>query len=271
MRSNEPVSAETTLASRAFGLQAPHFDEIDRGNPVLQSWRKQIYAHVQSFLRPGAQVLELNSGTGIDALYFSSLGFRVHATDAAEGMIDIINDKILRFHASGITCQQVDFRNLTEVARNDFDYIFSNFGGLNCIPDLSVVSRQLMDKLKPGGYVTWVIMPPFSPWELVWLLKGKWREATRRWNKKGAIAHVEGSYFQTYYHSLSDIRKAFGKSFELVRSEGLGVFSPPPSATDFYEHYPRLSRFLQRIDRSVKDHYPFTRWGDHIVVTFHRI
>jgi ubiquinone/menaquinone biosynthesis C-methylase UbiE len=258
MRSSEPVVTNET-------------SRVSLANPILQEWRKRIYAHVQSFLKPGSYLLELNAGTGIDALYFAGQGNRVHATDLSPGMVQEMEKKIFALGISGISCQQVSFQHLDEVTQGDFDYVFSNFGGLNCIQDLSLVTRHLSKKLKPGGYVTWVIMPTFCPWELSWLLRGKWRQAGRRFQKGGTRAHVEGEYFQTYYHSLADVQRALGRSFELVRSEGLGVFAPPPAAIRFYTNHPFLTRLLKRVDKALKDHFPFHRWGDHIIVTFRRI
>jgi hypothetical protein len=240
----------------------------DSASPIVQEWRKQIYDHVQRFLKPGNNLLELNAGTGIDALYFAKLGYTVHATDQSKGMVEQLMRKISLNNVLQLSCQQVSFQHLGKIEKNNFDYVFSNFGGLNCIHDLSRVTLDLPGKIKPGAYVTWVVMPPFCPWELLRLLQGNWGEAFRRFHRGGATAHLEGEYFQTYYHSLSDIRKALGNSFTLVRSEGLGVFSAPPAATRFYKNYSLLYRTLRKIDLAVKDYFPFNRWGDHIIVTF---
>src|SRR5258706_944757 len=165
MPNPEFPATDVEAVKRAFNKQAVHFDTDDLANPILQEWRKRIYAHVQAFLRPGSFLLELNAGTGIDALYFAGQGHRVHATDLSEGMVREMNKKIFALRISGISCQQVSFQHLDEVIQGDFDCVFSNFGGLNCIGDLSLVTRHLSRKLKTGGHVTWVIMPPFCPWE----------------------------------------------------------------------------------------------------------
>ncbi len=48
--------------NKAFSKQSGHFDEDDSSNPVLQLWRKRIYAHVDQFVNPGSKLLELNAG-----------------------------------------------------------------------------------------------------------------------------------------------------------------------------------------------------------------
>jgi Methyltransferase domain len=254
----------------AFSRQALSFDETDAANPVLQEWRVQIYRHVGQYLKPGARILELNAGTGIDALHFARAGHSIHATDLSDGMIRELERKIKSHPELSVSCQQISVESLDHVAGSNYDFAFSNFGGLNCVSNLKLVAPPLANKLRPGAYLTWVIMPPFCPWELLWLFKGKWSEAIRRFYPDGSIAHLEGESFKIYYHSLADVRKAFGKSFTLIRSEGLGVFSAPPSAAAFLRSYPSLYKISRSLDLKLKDLFPFNRWGDHIIVTLRK-
>ena len=254
---------------RAFGKQSQHYDEDDRANPILQDMREQVYAHVNRYLKTNSSILELNAGTGIDAAHFASLGHRVHATDLSSGMIkQIINKAHAPALQGRLTCQQLSYDQLHELNVGKFDYIFSNFGGLNCTKDLSSVTRHLTHLLNPDGIVTFVIMPPVSLWELAWILKGDRRQAFRRLNKNGVKAHLEGELFKTYYHSLTSIRKAFGPKFELIRSEGLCSLSPPPSPKEFALNHPHVYKLLRKADAMVRRIFPFNRWADHIIVTF---
>lgn len=220
-------------------------------------------------MSPASHILELNAGTGLDAIHFVSKGHRVHATDLSDGMINSIRAKISANNFSEhLTCQQLSYEDLDQVSLKNFDYVFSNFGGLNCIQDLSLVTRHLPVLLKPGAYVTWVIMPPVCPWELLCTLKGDRRKAFRRLQKGGTVAHLEGEYFRTYYHSLENIRAAFGNSFQFIGSEGLAALSPPPHRGDFPLKHPSLYGMLRKVDGCFRNTFPFNRWGDHIVVTF---
>lgn len=257
---------EYAAVQRAFSKQAEHYDHDDRSNPVLTDWRKQVYNHVDRFIAPGSHVLELNAGTGIDALRLANRGHFVLATDNAPGMIQKIKEKTKE---SGLKeklqSMQCSFDSLAALNDKKFDYVFSNFGGLNCCKDLSRITKQLPALLNANGYVTWVIMPPISPWELLWIFRGK-TSAFRRFGK--GLAHVEGEYFRTYYHSLSSIKKSFGKKFKFIKAEGIGSLSPPPSSLTFIKEYPTLYRFLKNIDNSLNKYFPFNRCADHIIVTF---
>ena len=233
----------------AFSKQSVHFDDEDIVNPILQAWRQRIYAHADAFIKPNSKILELNAGTGIDAIRFAKQGHTVHATDISSGMLKRLNEKVSAFSLSDkITVQQVSYEQLDQV-RGKFDYVFSNFGGLNCIDDLKKVTRHLPQLLNQDAHVTWVIMPCISPWEWAWLLKGKFKDAFRRFEKNGVMANVEGESFLTYYHSLRAIEKSFDQQFQLIKSKGLGVFSPPPSAQNFVKRFPGVSDFLNKIDR----------------------
>jgi ubiquinone/menaquinone biosynthesis C-methylase UbiE len=236
---------------------------------VLQDMRTQVYDHVNKFIKDGSHILELNAGTGIDALHFTKLGHYVHATDLSDGMIAAIGEKIkINDVDNRLTCQQLSYDKLDQLKGKKFDYVFSNFGGLNCIDDLSKVTKNLPALLNPGSYITWVIMPKISLWELLWLLKGNPKAAFRRLHKNGVMAHLEGEYFRTFYFSLTEIKKAFGPEFKFIKAEGLCAVSPPPSSGNFPSKHARLYKFLRLFDKGVRHFYPFDRCADHIIVTF---
>src|SRR5688572_6503778 len=76
---------ESSVAE-AFTLQSSVFDREYAANPVIIYKRKRVRQHVLNLLSPFSNILELNSGTGDDAIFFARLGHRVHATDISEGM-----------------------------------------------------------------------------------------------------------------------------------------------------------------------------------------
>ena len=253
----------------AFSKQAERYDEIDRANPILTAWRKQVYAHVGRFLTPHRSILELNAGTGIDAVHFAGVGHTVHATDIAPGMIEKINQKIKQHKLQDrLTSQLCSFENLQDLHEKKFDYVFSNFGGLNCSDDLGKVTRSLSGLLNPGAYVTWVIMPRVCLWELRWIFHGSPKAAFRRFKMNGTLARVEGELFKTYYYSLDRVRNAFGRNFQLQGVEGLGALSPPPASLNFVLKHQGMYSILEKIDSLVRNHFPFNQWADHIIVTF---
>ncbi len=148
-----------------------------------------------------------------------------------------------------------------------FDFIFSNFGGLNCIPDLSDVTKFFPALVNKNARVCLVILPPVCPWELIQIFRGKFSFAFRRFGKNGALANVEGIQFRTYYFNKSNVMNALGKEFRFLNSKGLGIFTPGPQMEKIPKKFPGLVRLFNRFDEIISGIFPFNRLGDHIIVT----
>ena len=254
--------------NKAFTKQSLNYDKDDENNAILQWMRKIVRNHVFLHLKTGDKMLELNAGTGLDALYFSQKGYRIHSTDLSDGMVKEIKEKIKRFNlATQLSCEQCSYTELNKLNDLRFEYVFSNFGGLNCIPDLQDVIKHLPGLLSPGAYITFVIMPPVCPWEMAFMLKGNFRKAFRRMRKGGVPAHLEGEYFQTYYFTPSEVVKTFGKNFKKISLQGLASISPPPHSVNFQKKFPSVYNSLTRMDEKVSSMFPFNRWADHFILT----
>jgi ubiquinone/menaquinone biosynthesis C-methylase UbiE len=264
------VDSESNIeqASKAFSAQAAHFDTDEESNHILKWMRKQVYRHEEELLLPNSKILELNAGTGIDAIHFAELGHSVFAIDNAPGMVQQMQKKISDHHLQdriqGVLCSFTELQTLPTL---QFDHVFSNFGGLNCIPDLLAVTQQLPRLLKPDATVTFVIMPRICPWELVQAFMGKLRLAFRRLSREGTSAHIDGYTFRSYYHSPIEVIQSFDKRFVLVKLRGLASLSPPPYFETFPERHPLLYNTLTRWDERVAEYFPMNRWADHFILT----
>jgi ubiquinone/menaquinone biosynthesis C-methylase UbiE len=266
---NKQFTDQYDAVNAAFSKQATHYDADDEQNLVLADMREQVYNHITRFIKPASRILELNAGTGIDAVNFVSKGHSVLATDLSDGMVMQIRNKIEKYKLHGrLTCEQLSYDKLDQLPELKFDYVFSNFGGLNCIKDLSSVTKNLPSILNPDAVVTWVIMPPVYLWEIAGFLKGHGAKAFRRLNTQGIKSHLEGEFFYTYYHSVKSIKAAFGSQFSVIGLEGLAALLPPPHRGDFPTKHPATYKALRWFDRSVNSHFPFNRWADHIIISF---
>jgi len=257
----------------AFNRQSGLFDDYESQNEILRWMRSAARGHILKYLKPGDKVLELNAGTGLDAVFLAEKGFTVHAIDISEGMLKKLSQKINRMKLQDkITFEELSYTELDKLKLKSnmlpFDFIFSNFGGLNCVADLRIVTKHFGQILKPGGKVCLVIMPPVSPWEIALALKGKFKPAFRRLHKGGITANVEGVKFQTYYHSLKKLKHALGKEFKLIEAQGLASISPPPYINNFPKRYPNIYKFLLSADKIFSHIFPFNRCADHYAATF---
>ena len=267
---NQPALGDDHFSrvAEAFSRKSEEYDLFGSDHPNLIRLRHKVYQHTLRFLQPGDRILEINSGTGLDAVYFASLGYSIHAIDIAEGMLAHLQEKIEHYQlVDQITVENRSFTELNHVSGRPYSYIFSNFGGLNCIEDLSEVTDKLPAVLSPGGKITWVIMPKVCLWELALVFKGEIKRAFRRLRPQGTLANVEGVRFMTYYFNPHQAVQSLGPDFQILRLEGLSVFTPPADRKNFARRYPRLFRFLAGIDDALSPLTPFNRWGDFYILT----
>ncbi|HEY4108861.1 class I SAM-dependent methyltransferase [Puia sp.] len=258
----------------AFSRQALVFDEYDAGNTIIHYKRQRVRTHVLSLLAPGSTILELNSGTGTDAIFFAREGHRVHATDIAEGMQARLREKVRAQHLDGII--STELRSFTDLAnlsdKGPYDCIFSNFAGLNCTRELDKVLHSFAPLVKPGGLVTLVILPRFSLWETAMLFRGKFKTAFRRMlsGRKGAPAHVEGVHFRCWYYSPSFVRRELSGSFQQVKLEGLCTIVPPSYIEHFAEKHPVAWNLLRARENKWRDKWPWRSIGDYYIISFRK-
>lgn len=248
---------------RGFSAMAAEYDALAETHPIVIWMRRRIRALVEARLAPGASILELNAGSGLDAAYFASRGYRVHATDVAPGMLASLAEKAASPELAGrLTHESLPFDRLFEAQGGPYDLVFSNLGGLNCTDDLAAVARGLPDVLKPGGFVVWVVMPPVCPWELAQLLRGHLHTATRRFSKRGTPANVGGDTVQTWYHAPGKLAAALGPRFRVEAVRSFCLFAPPSFFGGFVRRHPGIVRALTRLDDALGGRWPFNRCGD---------
>ena len=267
------ANANEQLAEAAFSKQSTIFDEIYSGNTIVNYKRERVRKHMLLLLAPGSQILELNSGTGEDALFFAQHGHRIHATDLSAGMQSELVKKIaLNSMSAKVSSELCSFTNLPQLKnQGPYDHIFSNFAGLNCTADLNKVLASFNSLLKTGGTVTLVILPKFCLWETLLVFKGKFRTAFRRFfSSKGVAAHVEGTYFKCWYYNPSFIVDQLKGSFNLLGLEGLCTIVPPSYIEGFAEKHPAAYQFLKRWEDKLKGKWPWKYIGDYYIISLRK-
>ena len=257
-------------AAVAFNKQSVVFDEIYSTNTIIQYKRKRVRDHVLKYLQPDSRILELNAGTGEDAVFFAQLGHPVHATDISTGMQERLvkkaKEKQLQHLITNEICSFTSLANLQN--KGPYDLIFSNFAGLNCTNELDKVLGSFSSLLKPGGVVTLVILPKFCLWETLLLFKGNFKTAFRRFfSKRGRKAHIEGEYFLCWYYDPSFIKKKLLPEFEVLSTEGLCSLVPPSYIEGFAEKHPALFQLLAKRENKWKTSWPWRSIGDYYIIS----
>ena len=270
MKAENYISNEQATAA-AFNKQAPLFDNLYTADTIIAYKRKRVRQHVLQYLQPGSSILELNAGTGDDAIFFARRGHTVHATDISEKMLDLLSTKTkqLALHSS-ISHELRSYTDLDKLAnKGPYDLVFSNFAGLNCTHELSKVLQSFDDLMKPGGYVTLVILPKFCLWEFLLLFKGKFKTAFRRL-RGSSKAHIEGKFFRSSYYNPSFIREHLKDSFEMKSLEGLCTIVPPSYIQGFAEKHPKIYRSLAKKENKWKKTWPWKLIGDYYIITLQK-
>jgi len=239
--------------------------------------RRQVWGYLDQMLRmPGMDVLELNCGTGIDAVHLAREGHRVVATDISEEMLKAARERARQMGTEDrITHERLGFDDL---AGRDwklrFDLVFSDFGGLNLVAPghLADLADPIADKLKPGGRFIAVVMPDRCVAETVChFLGGRWGEAFRRGRHDPVWAGLSGTGAVTWYHAPETFHRAFAKRFRLKNMMPIGFFVPPTYLEPQLGHRTRLLERLARWDQRLASWRWTARYADHYLMDLERL
>jgi SAM-dependent methyltransferase len=269
-RSNSAVVAPAALA---FDAIAPQFDQRFGSWASVAVQRRAVRAALLREFPPGGKILELGGGTGEDAAFLTAMGFQVLLTDPSPAMVSVAHSKLVSPESSAEILAAEDMEEFADRKLASgaplFDGAFSNFAPLNCVVDLNPVARGLATLLKPGAPAILVVFGVFCPGEMATeLLRGRPRNAFRRFQRGQMAARLAGHDFHVVYHRRSDLLRAFAPWFELERRLGIGVAVPPSAAEPWITHHPRLLAAMQSIDRVASR--PLAYFGDHVLYQFRR-
>lgn len=259
------------METAAFDAVAEAYDGqfTDTAVGRLQRDLVRDFLKVELGKRDKAKVLELNCGTGADALWIAENGASVLATDLSGGMVEVAR-RAARGKDVDLQFEVGDLREVVRKQEARYDLVFSNFGGLNCIgpEDLETFSKQLRSILSPGGIFVAVVMPRVCLWEsLYFLAKGRPKAAVRRWRGGPVPAPLgEGVFQDTWYYSPSDFSTLFGSSWSLTKLQAIGFFLPPSYLDPFFHSRPRFLSTLGQLDRSALDLSARAAWADHFLI-----
>lgn len=271
--------ASVALAQGApFDGAAATYDATFTDTRLGRLLREAVWARLARHFQPGMRILELNCGTGEDAIWLARRGLHVTATDSSPAMLAVAQAKAER---AGVA-DRVVFR-LVDLARSGdwrvgnrdwggrFDGVLSNFGGLNCVADRRPLAASLARVVRPGGRVALVVMGPLYPWEVAWhLAHGEVRTAFRRF-RSGVEARVgDGAAVRVWYPAPRRLRGEFAPCFRHLETVGIGLLLPPSYLDHLVEQWSRLFELLASADRRLGDLPPAAWLSDHYLSVFER-
>jgi SAM-dependent methyltransferase len=268
--SRAPVPSEPLQLSQAYwNAAAETYKQAFTGTLVGRMWREAVWRQLDAAFQSGSYVLELNCGTGIDAIHLAHRGVSVLGCDISSRMIELA-----RQNAVGTGVEELlDFRVLateqlvTLQAGTIFDGAFSNFAGLNCVQDLAAVRRSLACRLRPGSRVLLCMLGRFGVWQKLWhLAHGDWNHVFR----SAQSTNVEGA-IKVQYPSQKQIVALFSPDFKLHRWKGIGIAVPPAYMEHWAVRFPQVTQCLNHIDSLIGSVPVLRNLGGCILLEFERI
>jgi ubiquinone/menaquinone biosynthesis C-methylase UbiE len=254
--------------SASFDNAAKNYDKTFTNSVIGRAQRKFVYAHFSNFLKnkKPKNILEINCGTGEDAIWLANQKFDVIATDISEKMLEIAKNK------NKFKNLTFDFLDCTKIAQkyapNSFDLVFSNFGGLNCLSpnELQLFFESSSTILTSEGTIVAVIMPKNTLWEqFYFIVKGKFNTAFRR-KKEFSIANVNAQQVKTYYYNPQDIERLISNNFIILAKYPIGLFVAPSYLEHFINSKPRLFSFLNYLEKKITNFSFLSKYADHYII-----
>ncbi|RFF50572.1 class I SAM-dependent methyltransferase [Xanthomonas campestris] len=271
-RRGRGVDASQLLETqRAFDSVAADYDGPRGNNALIQRMRTTLWDTVATELPVGSRLVDLGCGTGLDAGEFASRGYSVLATDWSPAMVARTRERAARQGLEErLTAAHVGIQQL-ERLEGEFDGMYSNFGPLNCAPDLPAVAAECARLLRPDGCLVFSVIGRICPWEVGhYALRGRFKRAAVRAAQGATAVGMNGHTIWTWYHLPREFYRAFSQHFVLDRYQALSLFLPPPYLVDFYERHPRLSARLGELDDRMGG-WPLLRdMGDHFLIVMRK-
>lgn len=274
------------MNAAAFDALAADYDRDFTHSLVGAAQRRIVWEVLDDVLRQFGRpcnVLELNCGTGEDALHMARAGHRVVATDVSGEMLRVAG---LKFERAGLgplaQARRLDLQALAagtvtaQALGGPFDLVFSNFGGLNCVsPEaLRALAAPLAACLAPQGRAIAVVMPRLCLWESGWaLLRLQPRLAARRWRGGPVQARLGAGQppLLVWYHGVRDMERALGGHFQRERVRPVGLAVPPSSLEPLARRAPRWLALMERLDRRWLTAAWGARLSDHALIQWRRL
>jgi ubiquinone/menaquinone biosynthesis C-methylase UbiE len=276
-----------------FDVLAPAYDDLFTNSQIGRAQRQAVWSRLQKVFKPGDRILEINCGTGVDAVFLARMGVRVLALDSSAGMVATTQRRVETEAVDRlVSTRQLAIEELEQLkGRFCFDGALSNFGGLNCVSDLQQFGRNLAQLLRPGARAVLCLMGRWCFWEFSYYLNrfqpGK---AFRRMRKGGAVVELrtprlsdpwtgtastglarrEASQLRIQYPTVSGLSRVLAPHFIRRSCRAVGLLVPPSYLEPWISRHPDFLKTAAHLDARIS-HWPGLRHlGDHYLLEMER-
>jgi 2-polyprenyl-3-methyl-5-hydroxy-6-metoxy-1,4-benzoquinol methylase len=268
LRPSSVVETQLLDTQRAFDSVAADYDGPKGNNALIQRMRETVWQKLTDACLPSARLLDLGCGTGIDALELARRGYAVLATDWSPQMVERTRARAAEAGLSDrVTTAHIGLHELDRLRGKQFDGIYSNFGPLNCAPDLAAVARSCAALLRPGGKLVFSVIGRICPWEYgYYMLRGRPARAKVRGTRGVVAVNMNKHTIWAFYYTPHEFYRAFAPDFALSGYQALSLFLPPPYLIGLYERARPLCNALGWLDDRLGALPLLRDMGDHFLI-----
>jgi len=239
--------------AKYYDIDAQSFESRYWENEILQKIRQEF--REQLYCCDFENALEIGFGTGLDIVHFAKAypERKIFGIDVSREMFHHCNQKLQKENITNAFIAIGTPEEIPEIFKNQkFELIYVFFGALNTTRDLQQVSIQFHKLLSNNGRLVLTFVNKWYLAEIViQSLKLNFRKAFSRFK------HTWGGYsnekfLESKCYSPVEIRKIFGKEFELVKKHGYSILYPAWYRNRWVSKMGRRSaNFLWNADRMV--------------------
>jgi len=173
------------------------------------------------------------------------------------------NSKAIRF-------EKLDIKTISKAnLPKNFDVIFSNFGGLNCLNtnELKAFFKSVYNLLPDKGKLILVIMPKNTLWEFCYFIfKRDFKNAVRRCTNKPVYVNLGKQKVATWYYNPKDIKQFSEPYFKVKHIYPIGFFIPPSYLENYFSNHKLFLSILGKAERLVATFGFLSRFSDHYLI-----
>ncbi|MBL4668849.1 MAG: class I SAM-dependent methyltransferase [Flavobacteriales bacterium] len=237
---------------------------------ILQRKRVYYWLNQIDFFSTQKKIFEINCGTGYDAEQFHEKGHTVFATDVSDGMVTYAKEQ----RSDEINFETQSFQQVAQDSElSNYDTLFSNFGGLNCINP-----NQLFDFLKgvsshqkKGNQLILVLMSKYCLMENIYFfLKFNFRQINRRNTNTGVEVNVKDEQVKTYYYLPEEIAQLLKPNYKIELIKPVACFLPPSYMEPFFKKHKKVLSFINRLEHFFGRFTFMAKWSDHYIIVAER-
>jgi ubiquinone/menaquinone biosynthesis C-methylase UbiE len=249
---------------------ADTYDERFNHRYINQYMRKISQECLVKYFNNSSHLLEIGCGTGDEAIFFAKKNKKITAIDISPKMIEIAKSKALKENIEkNVDFYAVPVEKLKSIPNIKYDGVYSSFGTLNLVSNLTVLAKTLKNVMLPSSYFIASVMNKYCLFEIFFfLIQGKLRQAFRRISKEFVPVRInpEIHSLNCYYYSPTYFYYHFRKYFSLIEFYALPLLIQAPYIDSVPVFVRKLLYKMLFLDKKLSKINPFNRFGDHFIM-----